>query len=1140
MAGKPWNVLSSVFTFLTFSSLETGHGDGPTTSSCSVALSSTAIPSTAWHLDLAKLADDGSCLLHRKQSSKWRSPHREESFMEEKSKSRSLHSEKTFMDEKSSVINEHKFDLIAEDAKVPYVHDSREIQNLVQDTLVHPKSSHSIDSLSMSLVSALTWPFWRPPDQLLHTKDTIQSQSSLLQANGETHNHWQGQEDESTGASSICSTEKAHHVHRDTECPDSCPFSQILAADPCTKVCVGPDSCALYHSARTFADPVTKKCVPTCGEWYELHIVACVQCSQRGKCGKCAQGHTLSEDGQRCVNDLERIWPILWCGLLSLIGLIVMYMFFLANRPTINSAVLYLAEEHRRRCKPQFLRDGEWHKYPLCTTLPFRQNISGVGVILYFRWLAFMAFIALILLTNTYIAFDTSWYSVETGDAARVINSIDGCPLQRFGHHRGEQVQDSRNSSSTVPRNESLAQGFLMMNSGDKWMPKLKVKTKAKVRVKSTRAGQDAEDGNGQFAGTYDDYTLRMFIATTFSYVLVVVLSLIFSAYQLYTYRKWDETHATHKDFAVEIIGLPQSATNAPGLKRKFQDVLEDFAPDLPAAQRRVIGVSIAYNYKNKAHEALVTKVVGTWVEELTEQALFVPPELGKVPKHGKKGETFRVCMQSCEEFLQCADDFVVKVKVKEHKHTKEEVEAETIDMLKHLQGSGRAIVIVSSEQAVHSLVLALNTNQTWVETGPPEAPSNQVCRLEAKSMLSEPIDIVWSNFAHRKAGTKAVVCSIVAGVIAIKAWAVLYLPYALFYSFSSRVPGERPGATEDLLLGLLIALGNALVGMVIDVIADWARFRKKDRRDVFTLSLAFVATLLNTGCDLLMVLTIAKGSQLDEAFLGSNTGYDRVFARELMVLLVPGYLILPYVLTPIFDNVLPYYIGRWLVRSRNMRLMYAEQWLLPPDFDICWRYSDSLNNFTVCLSMMTFSTPNSWRIMAWLFGFFCLLIVIDTYKLLRGCAETFFTTERLSAAFELWWSVPTGCLGGIAFWWAVKADYFPSFWANWIPVFILLHILVYISCLLALRSLIPQPKPAGWSYEECEDLLVSEGMEWTAFNTNPIFCLRQKMLGVHEPGERRDPCIPFVRGKQYLYTPSSSTPYAGVSLKVDGNEPAE
>jgi hypothetical protein len=352
-------------------------------------------------------------------------------------------------------------------------------------------------------------------------------------------------------------------------------------------------------------------------------------------------------------------------------------------------------------------------------------------------------------------------------------------------------------------------------------------------------------------------------------------------------------------------------------------------------------------------------------------------------------------------------------------------------------------------------------------------------------------------------------------------------------------VPGERPGATEDLLLGLLIALGNAMVGMVIEVIADWARFRKKDRRDVFTLSLAFVATLLNTGCDLLMVLTIAKGSQLDEAFLGTNTGYDRIFARELMVLLVPGYLILPYILTPLFDTTLPYHLGRWLVRSRNMRLMYAEQWLMPPEFDICWRYSDSLNNFTVSLSMMIFSTPNSWKIMAWLFGFFCLLIVIDTYKLLRSCKQTCFTTERLSAAFELWWSVPTGVLGGIAFWWAVKAEYFPQNWANWIPVFILLHIITYISCLLTFRFLLPQPKPAGWSYEECEDALVSEGMEWTVFNTNPIFCLRQKMLSVREPGERRHPCIPYEIGKQHLYTPSDSTPYAGVQ-KLDENEPAE
>lgn len=1145
MANKPWNILVLIWRLLAF--LETSRGDRPVTSSCAVARDSKQFKVAAFCSDEVRFADDGNSLLHKRQIAKSRTPYREESFIDEKNS--------TNEDVDHSISLDYSFELMPEKPRVspPHHHDATGMQRFMQNALGHVQGSYSLDLSSSSAVSVLAWPFWKPRNLLRYSKDTPQHPSLMLQRSQQSHSSRDDIADEG-----ICSTKVAHHVHRDTECPDSCPFSQALAADPCTKVCVRPELCETYHPARTYADPVTKRCTPSCGEWYELHIVACVQCAHRGKCAKCAQGHTLSEDGQLCVNDLEIIWPFLCFVLLGFVGIVIMYMFFLANRPIINDAVLYLAEEHRKRCKPQYLDDGEWRNYPLCTTLPFRQNISGVGVILYFRWLVFMACMALLLMTNTYIAYHTSWYSTETGETGRWINSIDGCPLRKFGSDgpRKHPIQASSNESTKIRPNQSTTlalsmldsgesiqihnsqssvMGFSMLDTNERWAPKIKVKTKAKVRVKSTRAGQDADGTDGEFVGTYVDYTLRMFFATFFSYGLVVALSLLFSVYQLYTYRKWDETHATHKDFAVEIVGLPQTATNAPGLKKTLQDVLDHFAVDLPAAQRHVVGVSIAYNYKKKELEALVSKAINAWIEDLTLQALRIPQELGLVPQHGKKGRFLRVCGQSCREFLQCADDIVTKAKVKEHKHTQEEIDAETIEMLKKLQGSGRAIVIVSSEYAVEALVKALNTSDTKVDTGPDDAPSVQICKLQANSMLSEPIDIVWSNWAHRKAGAKAVTCSIVAGVIAIKAWAVLYLPYALFYESSSRVPGERPGATEDLLLGLLIALGNALVGMVIDVIADWARFRKKDRKDVFTLSLAFIATLLNTGCDLLMVLTIAKGSQLDEAFAGTNTGYDRVFARELMVLLVPGYLILPYILTPLFDNILPYYVGRWLVRSRNMRLQYAERWLVPPDFDICWRYSDSLNNFTVALSMMIFSTPNSWLIMAWLFGFFLLLIVIDTYKMLRGSAQTFFTTERLSAAFELWWSVPTGVLGGISMWWGVKAEYLSHDMTNWIPVCILLHIVLYISCLLALRSLIPQPKPAGWSYEECEDALVSEGMEWTAFNTNPIFCLRQKLLAVREPGERRYPCIPFTKGKQYLYTPSSSTPYAGVQ-RVDSS----
>merc|ERR1719162_1076224 len=46
---------------------------------------------------------------------------------------------------------------------------------------------------------------------------------------------------------------------------------------------------------------------------------------------------------------------------------------------------------------------------------------------------------------------------------------------------------------------------------------------------------------------------------------------------------------------------------------------------------------------------------------------------------------------------------------------------------------------------------------------------------------------------------------------------------------------------------------------------------------------------------------------------------------------------------------------------------------------------------------------------------------------------------------------------------------------------------------------------------------LWSQGKVWSYFNTNPIFCLRSKYLGVKEPGTACYPCIPYAPGKQFL-----------------------
>merc|ERR1719331_1127822 len=172
--------------------------------------------------------------------------------------------------------------------------------------------------------------------------------------------------------------------------------------------------------------------------------------------------------------------------------------------------------------------------------------------------------------------------------------------------------------------------------------------------------------------------------------------------------------------------------------------------------------------------------------------------------------------------------------------------------------------------------------------------------------------------------------------------WAMLYLPYAMDYIFYASIPGENPGFWEDFILGLLIALGNAIVGNVVELTVGWVGIRDKGTRDVVILYVGFCAVFLNTVLDLLFVMEVAKGTSLDGAFEGHRVGYDAALVEGVVAIIIPGYLILPYLAAPIFLYTLPYYVSIAIVKSRRVGIREAERSLEAMPFDVVpWRYID-------------------------------------------------------------------------------------------------------------------------------------------------------------------------------------------------------
>merc|ERR1719321_1247445 len=120
--------------------------------------------------------------------------------------------------------------------------------------------------------------------------------------------------------------------------------------------------------------------------------------------------------------------------------------------------------------------------------------------------------------------------------------------------------------------------------------------------------------------------------------------------------------------------------------------------------------------------------------------------------------------------------------------------------------------------------------------------------------------------------------------------------------------------------------------------------------------------------------------------------------------------------------NLIPYVLSKGIISSRWVPKRMAEKCLEQPEFDICWRYSDCLNNFTITLTLAAFSSPYSWQVCACLVGYLVLVLMIDRVLLLRLSCMTVYTTAELSTWFIILWVVPCGAVAGLIGWWSWKA----------------------------------------------------------------------------------------------------------------------
>lgn len=850
-------------------------------------------------------------------------------------------------------------------------------------------------------------------------------------------------------------------------CPKECPYTQTIAGDSCSKVCIQPDYCKNFHPGKHFPDPETKTCLPTCGASTEHRIAACAECAGEGRCSKCMTTligeFTLSEDGKQCTNP----WHLFWKCVYVFLGLAVLftlwYLVTLWARGAKNQDILDLAMLHRTRCCALYKAseedmDGsscsEWKFYSFWANV-HRKDIAGKGAILFFNWMTLMMILAVVLGALVFAG-----YSIADDRKLRT-----------------EQLRKLRCETPTYNHEDLLAAS--------------------------------------------NNFEHTVFVVMTIVSVFATGYCLCCYGLQMFISRSWNQGHLTQSMFIAELGGLPCDFTDDEFLSSEITRI----------TGFEVEGCIFCYDSTQEEDSIVIDGAIHAWVQDAVvkrarEGDVHLVPgvskekyqELRKTSEKVARLKSMNKAVMSLARersaswsWWQCSwiDGKLVYLVDEPPEQSAEEV----CTMLSRLETSGYCYVVFSHGEDAKRFRNAVCEDPGYLNS----VKGLENLKLTAYRVLNEPLGVCWENYVKDPQLVAKFTTSVLILLGVIGLWAMCYLPYAIELISQVGVPGRSTNIIEGTILALLIAIGNAIAGVVIESTMDWVGFVHKDVRDIAVMCLAFFSNMLNLVADLYLTIALAEGSQANMAFSSDNElNYEQALANELFWVIVPSYVLTPYIAQPFLEYILPFFLGKWIVRSRSVREVSAGKAMEPPGFDICWRYADTLNNFTVCSLMLFLYSEYVFWAMVCLFLFLILIYWQDRYKLLRAYAKVDYTTRRLSNAFAVMLVFPTTVLAVVACSWWIKLLVFVA----------VAHAAVYILCAQAIYRLAKSPDFAGRTYQQTVAAMRQQGHYATYFNTNRVHCLRTRYLESKKtqniPSE-----MPFVRGKDYLHChhPGECTP---------------
>lgn len=841
-------------------------------------------------------------------------------------------------------------------------------------------------------------------------------------------------------------------------CPSSCPFMRFDPDKICHWKCITEEHCLTApNMPSSIADRKTGMCVV-------CQVPGCAECANDAHhCARCHKDFDL-QDGV-CSPHTRHTWRAIYAVLGVLVLVVLWYVIALAFRPVVNEEVLAEALAHRSMAKTRHDEEGHGF-YSLATDLTSVMTNGGVGVLLHFRyqWMVLLWSLLALLV----FGFAAAWNGR--------LRAADVLVMQ--------------------PTHDEALHACLHVDAGE--------------------------------AVALETMRLHFLYATGVMYVLSTAGAIWLATTQKRKYQEVEDKTTTMADFALWCSGFPaeswsEGAEGHRGLEEEYTSffrnsawgdsvvgtsVIWDLAP-LRDAVDKTLNDSLHALDKGRSRRLLVSST-GEEIGESQDEAPTPQPPQPAISEQSQKGRLAKWAR------LECVDELWWPSTEEAPQEAEAEAAQDCLAAIQGMRTTGSVFVVFRTEGELH----------TALETPLPKFRGEW--EIEVQHLECEPETVLWDGFS---VSNRERFWRIVRGIgiiaLTVVVWCVcFYGPYAYYIVSWQKVAGSsQGGAWEGLLLGLVITVGNQIVYAQCSSVAEGAEFSNRDNRDMLNVLLYTTAVLINTLVDLWLITIMAHGWQqdsgVDSKAVIRNPSVQHALFVQLVAYMYPSTLLLPFLLEPVVTAALPYFLGKWLIRSRpGISRWEAEQGLDCPPFDLN-RYGDIVINLVLVIVLFFLTSVNMWWACFTMLTSCFVILVWDHCRFLRLSKRTYFSTNHLDILGQYMTALPCALLAGVfvfklqggqAMVKSWEKHSFLSYHLEWVIVIaaFFAHLILHI---LALRFWVPRlvsPSNATLNVQYSE---AASHIACNWFNSNPVQCLRSMHLHLHQP-----PHVYHLPGKEYLH----------------------